>query len=73
MTLEEKKNLYRRARAENPELAAVIDACHEQFPGCRVTYLKLGDEEWGQPIGGTNITPLPWIDPDKMKKKKGRR
>lgn len=51
MTLPEKKALYRRISLQQPEMAAVIDACHDCFPGAKVTFVRLGEETWGEPLG----------------------
>lgn len=38
-------------RQRAPELAAFVDGCREAFgEGIKVTYLKVGNEEYGMPV-----------------------
>lgn len=38
----------KQARENSPDFAAAIDKIREQFPGSKITYLKIGDAEFGK-------------------------
>ena len=36
------------AREQHPEFASMIDKIRAEFPGSKITYLKIGDAEFGK-------------------------
>ena len=71
MTREEKIALHRRLQSEATDIAAIVADINEEFPGSKVVYLKLGDEEFGEQQGE-------WVktcnySPPIEKKTKGKR
>ena len=44
------------AREANPEFAAWIDEFRKEFPGSKLTYIKVGDIEFGTP-SKPGVTP----------------
>lgn len=54
-TAEDKEKL-KKIREEHPDFAKFIDDFRSQFPGSKVTYLKVGDVEFGTP-SPPGVTP----------------
>ena len=50
------------AREQNPEFAAMIDKIRAEFPGSKITYLKIGDLEYGEKTDESKCV-VPYIPP----------
>jgi hypothetical protein len=74
LTFLQKVNLYKRLKAEQPDLAKFIDEVALVWPGAKVTYVQVGVEQWGTSCA-VNLFPAitsPLFGRDK-KTTKGRR
>ena len=70
---EQKTALRQRIKTENPEMHAVIAATNQCFPGARVEYVRLGEEEWGTTADPKDLFPAipgPLYRPDKKGRKR---
>jgi hypothetical protein len=47
MEFAQKVALYKRLKAEQPDIAAFIDNVTKTWPGAKVTYVRIGVEEFG--------------------------
>lgn len=45
----------RAAREQHPEFASMIDKIRAEFPGSKITYLKIGDLEYGEKPDPSNL------------------
>lgn len=45
----------KQAREQAPEFAALIDKIRHEFPGSKITYLKVGEIEFGKAIDPSKL------------------
>jgi len=60
---EDREALKQKLRSEAPELAAFVDSCRRVFGEIKITYLKIGEVEFGEksksiPVRPTDTTPV---------------
>lgn len=70
---DDKQSMRDKLRAEAPELATLIDGLREEFPDIKITYLKVGEQEFGKPMDRTHHVSMyvapPMIDTKRRDKR----
>jgi len=55
--MDDREALRQKLRNEAPELASFVDSCRRVFGEIKITYLKIGDVEFGQKSTRTAVHP----------------
>lgn len=61
--MDDREALRTKLRNEAPELAAFVDSCRREFGEIKITYLKVGEVEFGEKsnrpaVNPTDATPV---------------